>query len=194
MKQSPRVARPGDVCILLEPDVNEIPRLRWLQRELQTSFGGRMQERVHFTCQRFELPDAGQLPPVMQALQTQLAALAPFPVLANCLQLVEHPFWEFCVLHWDVDRTAEMWRFAHAIDRALAQAGMAPHYPCGDGWRPHVTALEAIASPNGHGVNGTHRGQLLYTARRVVLSQVLEGKRFEILAAIELQSKSAFAT
>ena len=66
MKQSPRVARPGDVCILLEPDVNEIPRLRWLQRELQTSFGGRMQERVHFTCQRFELPDAGQLPPVVK--------------------------------------------------------------------------------------------------------------------------------
>lgn len=193
MKQRPPVARPGDVCILLEPDTNEVPRLRWLQRQLQSTFGGRMQERVHFTCQRFELPDAGKLPLVTQALQAQLGAVAPFPVHADSLELVEHPFWEFCVLRWDLDRTPEMWRFAQLVESALIEAGVALHYPCGDGWRPHVTALEAIASPNGHEVNGTHRGQLLYTARCVVLSQVLEGKRFEILATIELEGDLALA-
>jgi len=191
MKQSPRVARPGDVCILLEPNINEIPRVRSLQRQLQASLGGHPQERVHFTCQRFGLPDDASLPLVLQALQKQLANVVPFPVHADCLQLVEHPFWEFCVLRWDLDRTQEMWCFAESVDRALVEVGMAPHYPCGDGWRPHVTALEAIASANGHHVNGTHRGQLLYTARRVALSQVMEGKRFEILATIELKETLA---
>jgi hypothetical protein len=79
-----------------------------------------------------------------------------------------------------------MWNFARAVQYALLQAGMTPDYPCDDDWRPHVTALEAIPSPNDIYVNGHHRGQRLYTARRIVLSQVQEGKRFEILATVEL--------
>ena len=190
MMHAPRVARPGDVCILLEPDTDEIPRLRALQSHLQSSFGGRPQDRVHFTGQRFRLPGAAHLPPLLQELQKQLANLPPFPVRAHCLELVEHPFWEFCVLRWDLHRTAPMWRFARSVENALLRSGMTPHYPCDDGWRPHVTALEAIPSPNGFHFNGTHQGERLYTARRVTLSQLQQGKRFQILATIELMGKN----
>ncbi|MFW6098029.1 MAG: 2'-5' RNA ligase family protein [Chloroflexota bacterium] len=186
MKHAPRVARPGDVCILLEPNTPEIPVVRNLQGELQSHYGGTPQQRIHFTCQRFALPDPSQLLRVVDALQTNLAPIAPFPVHAHRLELVEHPFWEFCVLRWDLRRSTPMWNFARTVHYALRQAGMAPHYPCNDDWRPHVTALEAISSPNGIFVNGHHQGQHLYTARRVTLSQVQEGKQFQILASIQL--------
>ncbi|HSM55711.1 MAG TPA: hypothetical protein VK879_06100 [Candidatus Sulfomarinibacteraceae bacterium] len=188
MLPTPPVARPGDVCILLEPHTHEMLALRGLQRQLQVTFGGAAQQRVHFTSQRFALPDPTELLRVIHSLKMNLAAIASFPVRARCLELVEHPFWEFCVLRWDLQRTTTMWNFARAVHYALLQAGMTPHYPCDDGWRPHVTALEAIASPNGYSVNGQHQGQQLYTARRVTLSQIQEGKQFKILATIPLQS------
>ena len=53
----PRVARPGDVCVLLEPAEDEIADLRQRQAALQARFGGCPHERVHLTCQRFELQD-----------------------------------------------------------------------------------------------------------------------------------------
>ena len=186
MTHAPPVARPGDVCILLEPDAAEIPTVRTLQGELQTHYGGDPQQRVHFTCQRFALPDPTQLLRVVHAMKTNLAPIGPFPVHARRLELVEHPFWEFSVLRWDLERSSPMWNFARAVQYALLQAGMRPHYPCDDGWRPHVTALEAIPSPNNIYVNGHHQGQRLYTARRAVLSQIQPGKRFQILASIDL--------
>ena len=186
MKHNPPVARPGDVCVLLEPHTAEIPVVRNLQGELQRYYGGRSQRRVHFTCQRFALPDPIHLLHVIHTLQTNLAPITPFPVHAHRLELVDHPFWEFSVLRWDLHRTTPMWNFARAVHYALRQAGMAPHYPCDDGWRPHVTALEAIPSPNNLYVNGAHQGQRLYTARRAVLSQVQPGKRFQILATVDL--------
>lgn len=187
MHQTPPVARPGDVCVLLEPHTAEIPAVRRLQNQLQATFGGDPQQRVHFTCQRFHLPDPYDLLRVIQSLQQNLRPIAPFPVRAHRLELVEHPFWEFSVLRWDLQRNPFMWNFARSVHYALRQAGMTPHYPCDDGWRPHVTALESIPSPNGHRVNGTHQGQPLYTASRVTLSQIQEGKRFQILGTIELR-------
>lgn len=187
MKHNPPVARPGDVCVLLEPDPAEIPSVRTLQGELKTQYGGSPQQRVHFTCQRFYLTEPAHLLHIIRALQANLAPIAPFPVYANCLEMVEHPFFEFSVLRWDLQRTNPMWNFARAVQYALRQAGMAPHYPCDDGWRPHVTALESISAPNNLYVNGHHRGQRLYTAHRASLSQVQPGKQFQILATIELK-------
>lgn len=189
MKHNPPVAQPGDVCILLEPAVTELPAIRSLQSDLQTHYGGAPQQRIHFTCQRFALSDPLQLLQVVHTLQTSLAPIAPFPIHARCLELVEHPFWEFSVLRWDLRRTAPMWNVARAVQYALRSAGMTPHYPCDDGWRPHVTALETIPSPNQIYVNGHHRGQHLYTARNVVLSQIQPGKRFQILATIDLLNR-----
>jgi hypothetical protein len=186
MLQAPRVAQAGDICVLLEPDSLETSPLRLLQSQLRSSFGGNLQERVHFTCQRFSLSAGAQLPGVIRALRQHLSGIQPFAVRANRLELVNHPFWEFCVLRWDLHRSDEMLTFARCVDDALLYAGMTPHYPAGEGWRPHVTALEAVVWPTGYHLNGTHKGQLLYTARRVALSQVLPGKHFQILATIEL--------
>ncbi len=184
------VARPGDVCILVEPDVEEIPHLRHLQGELQISFGGRPQQRVHFTCQRFALPSASDLPQVVDQLRKNLSTVPPLTVRAGRLELVEHPFWEFCVLRWDLHLSPAMYNLAGRVEAALDTLGLPPHYPSGPGWRPHVTALEAIPTSNGYHPNGHHKGQILYRARRITLSQLQEGKRFEILAEVKLRGEA----
>lgn len=40
MTNPPPVARPGDICILLEPSESEMPHLRALQHALQKQFSG----------------------------------------------------------------------------------------------------------------------------------------------------------
>lgn len=186
-----RVARPGDICILLEPAVEDMPGMRRLQRGLQSGFGGRRQERIHFTCQRFELPYVNRLPLVLNHLQKKLASVSPFSVKADQLELVDHPFWEFSVLRWDLHLSRQMWELAERVAEALTEAGVTYHYPCGEGWRPHVTALEAIRpSDNGHSPNGQHAGKHLFTGQQVTLSQIAPGKHFEILETIPLDGSA----
>lgn len=184
-----RVARPGDICVLLEPGLDDIPGIRRLQQHLQSGFGGHCQERIHFTCQRFELPHVNRLPLVLHHLQEALASVSAFSVRADHLELVDHPFWEFSVLRWDLQLSRQMRRFARRVQAALEEAEVTYHYPFGDGWRPHVTALEAIPSANGVPTpNGQHAGKRLFTGQRVTLSQVAPGKHFEILETIPLRA------
>jgi hypothetical protein len=81
----PRIARPGDVCVLLEPAEDEVVDLRQRQAALQARFGGCPQERVHLTCQRFELQDEHPLPDLIRRLRSGLVAVRPFPIVAVSL-------------------------------------------------------------------------------------------------------------
>jgi hypothetical protein len=178
-------AQPGDICVIVEPSVRELPRLRRLQQGLQLRYGGRLQTRIHFTCQRFTPPANGGLQRLLADLRRQLNPLIPISVTAAALEWSDHPFWGFNVLRWDLSVTAELRRFASLLEEALLRAGASLHYPRGDGWRPHVTALErapaALAAPV-----AISTFQYLYTGNRLVLSQIQPGKRFAILDTIQL--------
>ena len=178
-------AQPGDICVIVEPSIRDLPRLRRLQQGLQLHYGGRLQTRIHFTCQRFTPPANGGLQRLLGELRLQLGLLSPVPVTAAALEWAEHPFWQYNVLRWDLSVTAELRHFAGLLEEALLRAGARLHYPRGDGWRPHVTALEripaALAEPVP--VSAFH---YLYTGNRLVLSRVQPGKRFAILDSIPL--------
>ncbi len=178
-------AQPGDICVIVEPSVRDLPRLRRLQQGLQQRYGGRPQARIHFTCQRFTPPENGGLHRLLAELRRQLAPLAPIPVTAASLEWADHPFWGVNVLRWDLYMTSALRRFAAVLEEALLRAGARLHYPRGEGWRPHVTALERIPSalPMPAPISAL---QQLYIADRVVLSQVQPGKRFAILDTIQL--------
>lgn len=180
-------AQPGDICVIVEPALRDLPRLRRLQQGLQFRYGGRLQKRIHFTCQRFTPPKNGSLRRLLAELRSQLSPLAPIPVSAASLEWAEHPFWGFNVLRWDLHMSAELRYFAALLEEALERAGATLHYPRGEGWQPHVTALEqmpaALAAPV-----AMPAFQYLYTAERVVLSQVRPGKRFAILDTIHLMA------
>jgi len=178
-------AQPGDICVIVEPSIRDLPRLRRLQQGLQQRYGGRPQPRIHFTGQRFTPPKNGGLKRLLAELRGQLGALAPIPVTAASLAWADHPFWQYNVLRWDLYMTSALRRLAALLEEALLRAGASLHYPSGDGWQPHVTALErippALAAPA-----PISAIQYLYTAKRVVLSQVQPGKRFAILDTIQL--------
>jgi hypothetical protein len=185
-------AKPGDVCVLLQPAVGELAHVRRTQQKLQRSFGGRPQVRVHFTCQRFDVVDSSQLTAAVETLRAYLAEVQPFPVMAGNLERVEHPFFEFGVLRWDLHRTAAMWRFAHKVEAALRSVGARVHYPTDAGWHPHVTALEAVRAPqNGPRRVSSSGANYLFSGQRVVLSQVAPEKRFRIIGTIPLAVESA---
>lgn len=188
-------AQPGDICVIVEPSIRDLPRLRRLQQKLQKRYGGRLQTRIHFTCQRFTPPENGGVERLIADLRRQLNPLAPIPVTSSSLEWAEHPFWQCNVLRWDLTLSDELLRFGQQLEDTLLEAGAELHYPRGDGWRPHVTALERM--PYGPMVPASAPAfEYLYTADRLVLSQVQPGKRFEILDTIylmALQVQPAFA-
>jgi hypothetical protein len=185
-----RTAQPGDVCVLLEPAEEEVADLRQRQVALQARFGGRPHERVHLTCQRFELPDGRLLPDLIRHLRRALVAVRPFLIVAVSLVEAYHRFWGSRLLRWCIQGSDDLRRFEGIVEDALVAAGVRPHFSVTSGWEPTlVTALEAIPEVD----LDRHPGDVslphhLFVARQVVLSRIKGRREFEILETIELGS------
>jgi hypothetical protein len=188
----PRVARPGDVCVLLEPAEDEIADVRQRQAALQARFEGCPHERVHLTCQRFELRDEHPLPDLVQLLRSGLGAMRPFPIVAVSLIQYESPFWRSHLLRWRIRPSDDLRRLGRIVERALGAAGIRPHFSSASGWEPTLlTALEGIPEVDLE----RYRDDILFphhlfTARWVVLSRIKGYRQFEILGTIRLQLPS----
>jgi hypothetical protein len=186
----PRIARPGDVCVLLEPAEDEIADLRQRQAALQACFGGCPHERVHLTCQRFELRDEHPLPDLVRLLRSELVAVRPFPIVAVSLVQLEHPFWRSRLLRWRIQSSDDLRRLGRMVERALGAVGIRPHYSSASGWEPTLlTALDGIPEVD----LGRYRDDIpfphhLFTARRVVLSRIRGHRQFEILETVRLSA------
>ncbi|MCP4541418.1 MAG: hypothetical protein GY832_30175 [Chloroflexi bacterium] len=190
--RKPRTARPGDICVLLEPVGDEITKLRQLQMSLQSLYGGRLHERVHLTCQRFELQDEQGLSDIVQHLEINLATIRPFPLTANSLAQIKSQFWRTRLLRWRIRVTDDVRRFAQLVEEGLIAAGTSPHFSHASGWVPTlITALEAILKVDfEHRPTDTTFPQYLFTGRQVVLSRIAGRRQFEILKIIQLTEES----
>ena len=184
----PRVARAGDICVLLEPAPGKVAQVRRLQRSLQSVFGGQPHPRVHLTCQRFTVAEEGILADIVQHVRTNMTAIRPFPVTARSLVQVEHRFWESRLLRWRIELTDDLLGFARVVENVLVAAQVTPHFPLASGWQPtHVTALEAIPEVDlGHGPASIVCPHPLFTGEQVVLSRILGRRQFDILETIQL--------
>jgi hypothetical protein len=185
-----RTARPGDVCVLLEPAEEEIIELRQRQMNLQARFGGRLHERVHLTCQRFELPDEGLLPGLIQRLRGALVVVRPFPIVAVSPVQSYHRFWGSRLLRWRIRGSGELRRLGIIVEDTLVTAGVRPHFAVASGWEPTVvTALEAVPEVDlDHRPQGILFPHHLFVARQAVLSRIRGRGEFEILETIRLDS------
>jgi len=188
-----RSARPGDVCVLLEPGEEEIAELRQRQVALQARFGGRPHERVHLTGQRFELLDEYLLPGLIRRLRRALVAVRPFPIVAVSLVQSYHRFWGSRLLRWRIRGSDDLRRFGIIVEDTLVAVGVRPHFAVASGWEPTVvTALEAIAEVDLDGHLGhTPFPHHLFVARWAVLSRIRGRGEFEILETIRLNSVGA---
>jgi len=186
---TPRIppAIPGHICVLLEPDAVEIPGLRELQTSLQTHFGGKFHQRIHFTCQRFVIDKKTSLGTLIERLENDLAWIRPFPVTAESLVMLEPPFWQMRMLRWVVSAPEELWNLGCAMNRALVETGAKPFY-LGEDWKPTtITALEDIPDKDVSGYLETAPFPLyLFTVRNVILSEIVGRGQFEILKTVRL--------
>jgi hypothetical protein len=155
---------------------------------LQSLFGGRLHERVHLTCQRFELQEERLLPGVVARLRTNLAAIQPFPITASSLIQIPHSFWQSRLLRWRIQVTSDVRRLAQSVEDGLVAVGVNPHFPYTSGWVPtRVTALEAVPEVDlDRYLSDMPFPQHLFTGRQVVLSKIVGWRQFEILETIQL--------
>jgi hypothetical protein len=164
MNNTPRTAKPDDVCVLLEPSEDEAVNLRQRQMSLQAL--------------------------LIRHLGSKLVAVQPFPIVAVSLVQLIHPFWQSRLLRWRIQGTSELQRFGTIVEETLVTMRITPHFLYTSGWKPTlVTALEAIPEMDLAGYLGDiplpHH---LFVARQVVLSRIKGRKEFEILGTIQLSN------
>ena len=186
MQSKARTAVPGDICVLAEPAQDEIIEIRQRQKSLQRLFGGRFHDRVHLTCQRFELSAKdSRLPQVMQCLRTRLATVQPFSVSAVSLLGFDSQFWQTRLLRWRIEVTEEVQYLCRRIEEGLEAMDIEPHFRS---FSPTlVTALEDIARIDlDQALKGMIFPRYLFTVRQMVISRILGRGEFEILEIIQL--------
>jgi hypothetical protein len=178
---------------LLEPAESEIRHLRALQRDLQRQFGGRPQERVHLTCQRFDAQDEATLRRFKATLHAELAAMEPPRIVATSAFLLTHEFWQMTLLRWEIEQTGTLRDLLQRLETVCLAAGITPHYPASSGWMPsNLTALEAIDGATSQAdINKLSFRHYLFTASHLTLSRIVAPRQFQILGTVLFYTQSS---
>jgi len=199
MENSFRPARAGDICILLLPDEDEMSRLNEHQRFLASHFGGQIHQAVHLTVQRFAPPPHSNLQPHSASLRGQaslilnladpLSHFSPLTFTALSSFSIYSNFKNSHVVKWEIAATDELRRYVALTDRALDEMGVSLSERYADDWiSTWVTALDGVTNT---GLTGDRIGitypHHLFTARRIWLSEIKEGNRYEVLAKADLR-------
>src|SRR5258708_7144339 len=135
-------AQPGDICILLEPSLEERQALFRDQRDLQSRFGGRICAGIHVTCQLFKVDNHPRQAAVIDQVQKRLAGCESFPIVAGSLITFRAACWHSTVLRWKIHNTSAWLHFRLMVETLLSEAGCPPHYPPTQA--STCTALEAV--------------------------------------------------
>lgn len=189
MTNPPPVARPGDICILLEPSQAEIPHLRRLQFSLQEQFGGRPQERVHLTCQRMDAQNEDTVQRLKAKLRQELEGIERPRITATSVILLSHEFWQMTMLRWEIEKTSALHQFLGCLEAACTAVSVTPHYRNSSGWVPStLTALEDVdVSAVKTDIENFPSPQYLYTGSHLTLSRIVATREFEILDSFPLE-------
>lgn len=179
-------AKPGDVCVLLEPSSNEHAAIKRQQQSLQSIFGGRIHRRIHLTCQRFSLTNDQLVPLLITRFQEGLKMIHPFPLIATSLVSFYAEFWQSHLLRWKIHTSRELHAARIAIEKVLISTNLTPHYP--SNWNPTlVTALEEITILDiKNELEKFDFPYPLFNAYQVVLSRINGINDFDILGEVYL--------
>ena len=179
-------ARPGDICILLEPgDPAEINALLQRQLELQQVYGGQVMEPVHVTCQRFPPLNPQQYQALLAQLSSLAASYQHFEVSAHGLVPLHSDYRQVHILKWEISREARLVNFSAQLEHILEITGITSLYP--PGWvSTLVTALEDISAPDRDEPRLLEEAYKLFTPRILTISKIHGPSEFEILDQIQL--------
>ena len=184
-----RIARPGDIFLLLVPSQEELILLREKQQGLRSVYGGKVVNFVHITCERFS-PDNGMEESFcIEYLRRNVTALSSFNLITEKLVQFYAPYWGKEVLRWQVKETDNYVQLRHILAASLQETGCSSHF---DLDRPTTcTALRL-----GERINPKHEASfeipptLLFKANHVWVSKLIREDEFKILAKIRMEDQS----
>ncbi len=180
-----RSAQPGDICVLLMPEIGDMQAVRRDQAELVRAFGGWKSPEVHITCQRFDAPLSRPVEEILLRLRTVLGKIPSFPILATRLTQFEAPFWQTIVLRWEVDLSPEFSEFIDLLDGSLKEAGLQPHYPHDTPFT--CSAVDLVKPVSLDQAPAVKYPIKLFDVRRVFFSRVLGLNDFEMIGYATLK-------
>ena len=180
-----RVAKPGDVFILLVPSAQELHLLHQWQLELQARYGGQIVNHIHITSQRFT-PRLGVLErSCIQYLKEVLESIPSFPIITDMVIQFFAYYWDTHVLRWRVQETDAYTKFRDVLDMTLTKIDCPPHFD-----RLRYTSCTAL-NLNGEVDQEPHPPTRtlpadLFTARDLLISQLVGSNEFKIIETITL--------
>jgi hypothetical protein len=183
-----RTAQPGDVFVLLEPNIEEANEVRRRQMELQAALGGRISEPLHLTCQRFEVTDERRFDHVLETLKSTLQELPAFALTANGYIPLFSRFRQTYILKWYVQETPALRHLGALLESTLITARAIPYFRYSAGWiATLITALEGLPDlPDDHRLSRNDFPFHLFTARHVLVTRLRSGREFETIMRFPL--------
>jgi hypothetical protein len=184
MPETPRIAQPGDIFILLVPTGPELKQLRHKHAQLQTQYGGRLVDPIHITVERFS-PENGQFTQdCIAPIKKTLHRVRPFQLTVDALIQFFAPYWQSQVLRWRVAESPTWSDFRDLLENTLSEIGCPSHFVR----RRHATCTILRLD---HKVNLSSEARdfprPLFTARHLWISMLKEDGLFEILEKLELR-------
>jgi hypothetical protein len=114
----------------------------------------------------------------------------PLDLTAGSLYFFQHPFWQSGLLRWVVTLTDPLIDFGAILNHSLKDSGAFLYFE-GQDWYPRmVTALEDVKQVNPENYLKSENNTLphhLFTADKVIVSEILGHRQFKILDVIELR-------
>ena len=189
-KNSPhRIARPGDIFLLLVPSGEELVILRDKQQKLKSLYGGEIVDFVHITCERFSPEDGMEESFCIDYLRRNVTALSSFNLYAENLVQFYAPYWEKEVLRWQVKEAENYVRLRHILAASLKETGCGSHF---DLARPTTCTALRLGEKIGLKPETTFDipSTLLFKANHLWVSKLIREEEFKILAKIRMDDHS----
>lgn len=187
MASDHRVAQPGDICLLLTPAARELQRLRSHQIKLQASYGGKIFEHLHITCQRLNLDSEHDTLEFIDQLDKRVKWLKTFPLLADSIIQFHAPFWQTQVLRWRIQETEAWMKFKYDLRDILSAMDSPSHY---DRIR-RATCTALVLDSDGTMDLSEMLPTFplhLFMASQIEISRINKSNDFEYLGTVELDN------
>lgn len=184
-----RIARPGDIFLLLLPTAQELQSLREQQRLLQSRYGGKIVDFVHITCERFSPERENEEKGCLEYLKNNITRLSPFMLYADTLVQFFAPYWGEEVLRWQVQDTKEYVHLRKLLAASLHQTGCGSHF---DRRKPTTCTALRLENKVEH-LPQEPSGSFpipLFKANTLLVSKLVRENEFDILAKILLEDQS----
>jgi len=183
MPEAPRIARPGDVFILIVPTDDDLERLRNQHLELQNKYGGQVVEPIHITVERFSPEEGTFTEDCIPTIKECVAKLQPFPISADALIQFYAPYWQSFVLRWRVKETPIWNNFRDLLEDTLNEVHCPSHFTRRRHASCTILKLDKEINLPGHPLMVT---QPLFMIQELWISLLREDHQFEILEKLEL--------